>query len=99
MEEDNDKTPVIAGSSPYLGTSQIDLLNQTPSPSEPAFIQTSATLDGLAKQLGDLSDDDDVEVRCCCGQVTTGGCPTLLAREKGEAKLKMSGGEQHLLFL
>ncbi|WVF72006.1 hypothetical protein IAT40_006817 [Kwoniella sp. CBS 6097] len=64
------------------------------SPSASAFLRTAATLDGLAKQLGDIQDDADgtqePDLRCCCGEVNL-GCKMMRERERMEDKLKLSG--------
>ncbi|WVR05396.1 hypothetical protein IAU60_002410 [Kwoniella sp. DSM 27419] len=82
----------------YLSTDRTDLSPgpatfPPESPSASTFLRTAATLDGLAKQLGDIQDDTDTgaegEVRCCCGEVN--GCRIMRDRERLEDKLKLSG--------
>ena len=68
-----------------------------PSPSAGTFLRTSATLQGLARQLEDLNNEDNVEgdTRCCCGASVIGGsCPMIAERDRLEDKLKISGGER-----
>ena len=72
------------------------------SPSASTFLRTAATLDGLARQLGDLSQghsqepsvEDDSVGRCCCG-ATSGSraCSTVIERDKMEERMKLSGGK------
>lgn len=72
------------------------------SPSASTFLRTAATLDGLARQLGDLSAthsresslEDEQLGKCCCG-ATTGirACSTIIERDKMEERMKLSGGE------
>ncbi|OCF45405.1 hypothetical protein I317_00650 [Kwoniella heveanensis CBS 569] len=71
------------------------------SPSASAFfLRTAETLDGLAKQLGDIKDDAEGQeassLRCCCGGggeggIVSGGCRMIRERDRMEDKLKLSG--------
>jgi hypothetical protein len=73
------------------------------SPSASTFLRTAATLDGLARQLGDLSQsqhsqepsvEDESSGRCCCGASSgSRACTTVIERDKMEERMKLSGGE------
>lgn len=70
------------------------------SPSASTFLRTAATLDGLARQLGDLnhereaSFDDEAAGKCCCGASAGGrGCKTMIERDRMEERMKLGGGE------
>jgi hypothetical protein len=72
------------------------------SPSASTFLRTAATLDGLARQLGDLSQghsqepsiEDDTVGRCCCGASSgSRACSTIIERDKMEERMKLSGGK------
>lgn len=76
------------------------------SPSASTFLRTAATLDGLARQLGDLnhsresSYDDDSNGKCCCGSLAgsgSRGCKTMIERDRIEERMKLGGGE-YILF-
>lgn len=62
-----------------------------------ALLRTEATLEGLSRQLAELSDDrlaesdPDLFARCCCGAVSD--CPTIASRERISTKLQLCGGE------
>lgn len=78
--------------------------DQTDSPSASTFLRTAATLDGLARQLGDLSHsresslDEEEAGRCCCGATSSNGsgtgprCSTIAERDRMEERMKLSGG-------
>lgn len=74
------------------------------SPSASTFLRTAATLDGLARQLGDLSQsqghsqepsvEDESAGRCCCGASSgSRACSMVIERDKMEERMKLSGGE------
>jgi hypothetical protein len=72
------------------------------SPSASTFLRTAATLDGLARQLGDLSQghsqepsvEDDSVGRCCCGASSgSRACSAIIERDKMEERMKLSGGK------
>lgn len=78
---------------------------ETDSPSASTFLRTSATLDGLARQLGDLnhsresSYDDESNGKCCCGSLAgsgSRGCRTMIERDRLEERMKLGGGESIL---
>lgn len=78
---------------------------QPDSPSASAFLRTDATLDGLARQLGDLdhereaSYDDESSGRCCCGSLAgSKGCRTMIERDRMEERMKLGGGESFQRF-
>jgi len=71
------------------------------SPSASTFLRTAATLDGLARQLGDLSQghsqessvEDESVGRCCCGASSgSRACSAIIERDKMEERMKLSGG-------
>lgn len=81
--------------SPYSVSSSAMASPLLNSPSQSAFLRTAETLEGLARQLGDLKDAEESaegEWRCCCGSVS--GCRTAEAQERNEHKMKLSGGER-----
>lgn len=76
------------------------------SPSASTFLRTAATLDGLARQLGDISQghsqepsvEDDSAGRCCCGASSgSRACSTVIERDKMEERMKLSGGKSRSL--
>lgn len=76
-------------SSPSSSAYQLD------SPSASTFLRTAQTLEGLAKQLGNLEDEvkNDTEVICCCGVVVDEAqCEIGKERRSIKDKLKLSGG-------
>jgi hypothetical protein len=93
---------------PYRGDSDSQRSNspEPDSPSASAFLRTAATLDGLARQLGDLSQhsresslDEDTGGRCCCGAASgSRACSTVVERDKMEERMKLSGGESWICF-
>lgn len=73
----------------------LDVFGQPDSPSASLMLtRTAETLHGLTQQLADLNglgeSDPALNVRCCCGAKAE--CPSWAARERWEAKLKLSGG-------
>lgn len=69
----------------------LDVFGQPDSPSASLMLtKTAETLHGLSQQLAELNLDEPSSVRCCCGSKTE--CPSSAARERWEAKLKLSGG-------
>lgn len=73
----------------------LDVFGQPESPSASITLtRTAETLHGLSQQLADLNvlgeSDPSLSVRCCCG--AKADCPSSAARERREAKLKLSGG-------
>lgn len=73
----------------------LDVFGQPDSPSASLMLtRTAETLHGLTQQLADLNglgeSDPALSVRCCCGAKAE--CPSSAARERWEAKLKLSGG-------
>lgn len=61
------------------------------------LLRANETLEGLSRQLTELEhsrlleSDSDLTARCCCGALSD--CPTLNARDRVDAKLKLCGGE------
>lgn len=68
------------------------------SPSASTFLRTAETLEGLAQQLSNLSNDAEEAsapggaVVCCCGAVDGRGCKAAQGRERMAEKLVLSGG-------
>jgi len=83
--------------------SERSLSPEPDSPSASTFLRTAATLDGLARQLGDLSQsgghaqelsEDEATTRCCCGASSgSRACSAIIERDKMEERMKLSGGE------
>jgi hypothetical protein len=80
------------------GASDIDQ-----SPSASTFLRTAATLEGLAQQLSNLSndaEDDTAGMGCCCGAIEEGRvCSMAKGRERIAEKLLLSGGTSNQEFL
>lgn len=86
-------------SAPSPSASTIGFPSPRPdSPSASTFLRTAATLDGLARQLGDINDEEPEEaLRCCCGALVGEGmggtCAMMKERDRMEDRMKLSGGE------
>lgn len=100
MSDDLTSSGLLSANSPSL--SILGLPTPRPdSPSASAFLRTAATLDGLARQLGDLNDvGPDEELRCCCGALVEepreSPCPMVKDRDRMDDRMKLSGGESRL---
>jgi hypothetical protein len=98
MSDDLTSPATLSATSPTNSTLGLPPSPRPDSPSASAFLRTAATLDGLARQLGDLNDvGSDEELRCCCGalveELREGPCPMVRDRDRMEDRMKLSGGE------
>lgn len=85
-----------AGCPPFISPSAFISPADSPSASV-TLLRVNETLAGLSRQLAELEaerlleSDPDLTARgCCCGAITD--CPTLAARDRVDAKLKLCGG-------